>query len=139
RSAVLVMHALRQLGQDTLADHYEDLADTARAAFQTHYVSEEGLVHSDCPTVYALAIRFKLLATAEQQAFAGHRLAELVRQAGGTVSTGFLGTPQVLDALAQTGHANLAQEMLLTTERPSWLYPVTMGATTIWERWDSLL
>lgn len=139
RSAVLVMHALRRLGQDTLADHYEDLADTARAAFQTHYVSEEGLVRSDCPTAYALAIRFKLLATAEQQAFAGNRLADLVREAGGTVSTGFLGTPHVLDALAQSGHADLAEEMLLTTDCPSWLYPVTMGATTIWERWDSLL
>lgn len=139
RSAVLVGHALRRLGHGTIADHYEDLADTARAAFQTHYVSEEGIVRSDCQTVYALAIRFKLLATAEQQRFAGERLAELVREAGGTVATGFVGTPVVLDALAQSGRADLAQEMLLTTECPSWLYPVTMGATTIWERWDSML
>ena len=139
RSAVLVMHALRRLGKGALADHYEDLADTARAAFQTHYVSEEGLVRSDCATVYALAIRFKLLATAEQQRFAGNRLAELVRAAGGTVTTGFLGTPHVLDALAQSGRADLAEEMLLTTDCPSWLYPVTMGATTIWERWDAML
>ncbi|WP_147915451.1 family 78 glycoside hydrolase catalytic domain [Ruania zhangjianzhongii] len=139
RSAVLVGHALRRLGHGALADHYEDLADTARAAFQTHYVTGAGIVRSDCQTVYALAIRFKLLATAEQQRFAGERLAELVREAGGTVRTGFVGTPVVLDALAQAGHANLAQEMLLTTECPSWLYPVTMGATTIWERWDSML
>ena len=139
RSAVLVGHGLRRLGHGTLADHYEDLADTARAAFQTHYVTDEGIVRSDCQTVYALAIRFKLLATAEQQRFAGERLAELVRTSGGTVATGFVGTPVVLDALAQSGYAHLAQEMLLTTDCPSWLYPVTMGATTIWERWDSML
>jgi alpha-L-rhamnosidase len=55
------------------------------------------------------------------------------------ISTGFVGTPLVCDALTDTGHADVAYRLLLQTQCPSWLYPVTMGATTIWERWDSML
>ncbi|MGL5929749.1 MAG: alpha-L-rhamnosidase C-terminal domain-containing protein, partial [Dermatophilaceae bacterium] len=61
------------------------------------------------------------------------------RQAGYTVSTGFAGTPFVLDALTRTGHATEAHRMLAEQRCPSWLYPVSMGATTVWERWDSML
>ena len=62
-----------------------------------------------------------------------------MRGNGYHVSTGFAGTPYVLDALSSTGHLDDAYRMLLETSCPSWLYPVTMGATTIWERWDSML
>ncbi len=55
------------------------------------------------------------------------------------MSTGFAGTPAVLPALTEFGHLQLAYRMLLEPECPSWLYPVRMGATTIWERWDSML
>ena len=67
------------------------------------------------------------------------RLAELVRERGYRIATGFVGTPLVADALADAGHLDAAERLLLQTECPSWLYPVTMGATTVWERWDSLL
>lgn len=53
--------------------------------------------------------------------------------------TGFAGTPYLLDALARTGHIDHVARVLTQTELPSWLYPVTMGATTVWERWDSML
>ena len=52
---------------------------------------------------------------------------------------GFAGTPFITDALTQTGHLDDAYRLLLEKECPSWLYPVTMGATTVWERWDSML
>ena len=139
RSTEIVGRAARALGDDDVAHHYADLAATARAAFQNEYVTSEGKVRSDCPTVYSLAICWGLLATAPQQRFAGKRLVELVRAAGATVSTGFVGTPLVLDALALSGERELVYEMLLQEDCPSWLYPVTMGATTIWERWDSML
>ena len=58
---------------------------------------------------------------------------------GYRIATGFVGTPLVADALADGGHLDEAARLLLQTECPSWLYPVTMGATTVWERWDSLL
>src|SRR5690606_22868655 len=69
----------------------------------------------------------------------GDRLADLVREDGYRIGTGFVGTPIVCDALTATGHLDAATRLLTQTENPSWLYPVTMGATTIWERWDSML
>lgn len=62
-----------------------------------------------------------------------------MRTAGFRIATGFVGTPLVMDALTATGHVDVAYRLLLQTGCPSWLYPVTMGATTVWERWDSML
>lgn len=70
---------------------------------------------------------------------AAARLAEVVGEAGYKVSTGFAGTPFVTWALSETGHVEAAYRLLLEEGCPSWLYPVSMGATTIWERWDSML
>ena len=61
------------------------------------------------------------------------------RDDGWHIGTGFLGTPFVTDALVNAGAVASAYELLLQRENPSWLYPVTMGATTVWERWDSML
>ena len=69
----------------------------------------------------------------------GRRLAQLVEDAGCVISTGFVGTPIICDALVKAGRPDLAYRLLLQRECPSWLYPVTMGATTTWERWDSML
>lgn len=113
------------------------LADSLRDAFNAEYVAN-GSIRSDCATVYALAIVFGLLSE-NDLGWAGDRLAEVVATSGYRISTGFAGTPFLLDALTRTGHADAAFALLLQRERPSWLYPVTMGATTIWERWDSML
>jgi alpha-L-rhamnosidase len=94
---------------------------------------------SDSQTAYALAVQLGLLAPGRQRAGAGRRLAELVRAGGCRIGTGFVGTPLICDALTTAGYVDLAYQLLLQTECPSWLYPVTMGATTIWERWDSML
>ncbi len=93
----------------------------------------------DTETAYALALEFDLLPTAEQRRWAGERLAELVMEGEYRIRTGFVGTPLICDALCHTGHTAAVYRLLLQQECPSWLYPVTMGATTIWERWDSLL
>jgi alpha-L-rhamnosidase len=102
-------------------------------------VADDGTIRSDCTTVYALAISFGILPSAEQVDFAGERLAELVRRNNYRVSTGFAGTPFITGALTDTGHSEEAYRLLLEEGCPSWLYPVTMGATTVWERWDSML
>ena len=107
-------------------------------AFGEHYVSSDGTIASDAPTVYALAITFGLLDD-ETARLAGERLAKLVADGGYRIQTGFAGTPFVTDALTVTGHLDDAYQLLLQTENPSWLYSVTMGATTVWERWDSML
>ncbi|MCL2130414.1 MAG: hypothetical protein FWH35_08680, partial [Treponema sp.] len=65
-------------------------------------------------------------------------LVELIAEQNNHLSTGFLGTPYVLQVLAENGHADLAYELLLKDDFPSWLYQVAKGATTIWEHWDGL-
>jgi alpha-L-rhamnosidase len=94
---------------------------------------------NDAETAYALAIAFDLLPMAAQRQHAGIRLAEQVRDSGYQIRTGFGGTPLVCDALCSTGHYQAAYHLLMQRECPSWLYPVTICATTVWERWDSML
>ncbi|WP_460002963.1 alpha-L-rhamnosidase-related protein [Microbacterium xylanilyticum] len=137
RSASFAAEAAEVLGLTAEAERWQRLAERTRAAFQEHYV-EDGRVRSDCVTVYALAICFGLLGDADRER-AAERLAELVRAGDYRVTTGFAGTPFVTWALSETGHVEDAYRLLLEKENPSWLYPVTMGATTVWERWDSML
>ena len=139
RSAELVAQAAGVLGREADAARYAGLAAEVRAAFAAEYVTPAGRVVSDAATAYALALEFALLPDAEQRQRAGQRLAKLAAAEGYRISTGFVGTPLICDALCSVGEVETAYRLLLQTECPSWLYPVTMGATTIWERWDSLL
>jgi alpha-L-rhamnosidase len=139
RSADLVARAASAVGDEDVAREYGELAARVREAFAREYVTGGGRVLSDAPTAYALALQWALLPTEEQRRHAGERLADLVRTAGFRISTGFVGTPLMTDALADAGEVDLAYRLLLQTGCPSWLYPVTMGATTVWERWDSML
>ncbi|MBW9121867.1 family 78 glycoside hydrolase catalytic domain [Microbacterium trichothecenolyticum] len=137
RSAAFMAEAAVVLGKDEDAGEFRALRDRIGAGFRARYV-RDGRIESDSTTAYSLAIVFGILDEADVQR-AGDRLAELVRESGHRISTGFAGTPFILDALTSTGHLGDAYALLLQREIPSWLYPVTMGATTIWERWDSLL
>jgi len=139
RSAEVFGKAAAVVGQTDLAREYTDLAARVRQAFATEYATDGGRVLSDAATTYALALQWALLPTENQRQRAGERLADLVRTAGFRISTGFVGTPLMADALADSGHPDLAYRLLLQTGCPSWLYAVTMGATTVWERWDSML
>ena len=139
RSAEVVGKAAEVVGQTDLAREYTDLAARVRQAFATEYTTDGGRVLSDAATTYALALQWALLPTETQRQRAGERLADLVRTSGFRISTGFVGTPLMADALADSGHPDLAYRLLLQTGCPSWLYAVTMGATTVWERWDSML
>ncbi len=138
RSARIVSDAAAIVGRAEDAEYFGALADRTRAAFTEHYVDSDGTIASDAQTVYALAITFGLLDDEAAQ-LAGERLAKLVADGGYRIQTGFAGTPFVTDALTRTGHLDDAYQLLLQTENPSWLYSVTMGATTVWERWDSML
>jgi alpha-L-rhamnosidase len=139
RSAQVVAEAAEVLGDAETAGRYGELAARVREAFAREYVTPNGRVLSDAATAYAMALEGALLPTAEQRDGAGRRLADLVRTSAFRISTGFVGTPLMTDALTATGHVDLAYRLLLETGCPSWLYPVTMGATTVWERWDSML
>lgn len=139
RSAAILSDAAEAVGEEEAAQRYAELARRVRAAFAEEYVTPAGRVLSDAQTVYALGLEWDLLPSAAQREHAGRRLADLVRTAAFRIGTGFLGTPMVTDALTSAGEVDLAYRLMLERGCPSWLYPVTMGATTVWERWDSLL
>lgn len=139
KSLRIVADAAGLLGETDDREQYAALAERTRVAFVAEYVTPAGRMMNDAPTAYALALGFDLVTDAAQRTRLAGRLAELVRERGYRIATGFVGTPLVADALADAGHLDAAERLLLQTECPSWLYPVTMGATTVWERWDSLL
>lgn len=139
RSCTLAARAAAVVGREAERLHLTALAARLREAFRVAWVDPvTRRLRNDCQTAYTLAIVFGLLDD-DETAWAGARLAALVEEAGFRISTGFAGTPFVLDALSSTGQVEVAGRLLLQRECPSWLYPVTMGATTIWERWDSML
>ncbi|GAA5196869.1 alpha-L-rhamnosidase [Microbacterium jejuense] len=138
RTARFAASTAHLLGHGADSERWTALADRTRAAFREHYVEFAGRIRSDAQAVYALAIHFGLLDEVERTQ-AGERLAELVAEGDYRVATGFAGTPYVVWALTETGHVDDAYRLLLQDQLPSWLYAVEMGATTIWERWDSLL
>ncbi|SHN14775.1 glycoside hydrolase family 78 protein [Cryptosporangium aurantiacum] len=126
------------LGRVDDARRFAALAGRVREAFRAEYVTANGRITNESATAYALAIHFDLVDDV-QLATAGRRLAEIVRRDGGRIATGFAGTPHVAHALTKTGHTDEAYLLLLREEAPSFLYAVTRGATTIWERWDAIL
>jgi alpha-L-rhamnosidase len=139
RSAELVGSAAGVLGRPEDEAHYLGLAARVRAAFAREYVTPAGRMFSDAATAYGLAIGYGLLPDSRQREHAGAKLAEAVLAGGYHISTGFVGTPLICDALCDAGRFDAAYRLLMQQDCPSWLYAVTMGATTIWERWDSLL
>lgn len=127
------------LGEEKDASRYAEEAAKVRKAFQDEYTTASGLLVSDTQTAYSLAISFGLFDRKEQTIKAARRLSHLVHTAKYRIATGFVGTPLITHALSDTGNYQLAYRMLLEQSCPSWLYPITMGATTIWERWDSMM
>jgi alpha-L-rhamnosidase len=137
RTTAELADAAAVLGRTDDEARYRALHDRVRAGFRREWVTETGLVADLSPTAYALAICFGLL-DRDQEPKAGARLAKLVEKAGHRIATGFAGTPYVTEALSRTGHLATAYALLLEESCPSFLYPLSMGATTIWERWDAI-
>jgi alpha-L-rhamnosidase len=133
-STSLLARTAEILGKHDDAAHYSELAQQIRAAFLKEYVTPNARLSSDTQTAYAIALKFDLLPESLRAAAAA-RLADDVRHFK-HLTTGFLGTPVLCKALSDYGYLDEAYMLLNRTEYPSWLYPVTQGATTIWERWD---
>jgi alpha-L-rhamnosidase len=133
-STDLLARAARALGKTDDAREYSDLFERIKAAWVREYVTSSGRLSSNTQTAYALALEFHLLPD-DRRADAGERLAANVRQMG-HLTTGFLGTPYLTNSLSTTGHLGESYQLLMNKKYPSWLYPITQGATTIWERWD---
>jgi alpha-L-rhamnosidase len=147
-------------GRSADAAKYAAEFDRIKAAFQKAYVRADGFVGSidhypsippptvkpeagssdkdhivETQTGYVLALHMNLLPV-EFRAAAANRLIQKIEQNHWLLGTGFLGTPYLLEVLADSGHAEVAYRLLLNRQYPSWGYLVDHGATTTWERWN---
>jgi alpha-L-rhamnosidase len=138
RSVSLLARTAEVVGKEKDAEWYGQLALDVKAAFGGAYLDDNGLPTSDTQTACAMVIEYGLTPDAAARQRVGDRLAELVREAGNRLATGFVGTPVLLPALTSTGHIDVAYDVLMQRDCPGWLYPVLNGATTIWERWDAI-
>jgi alpha-L-rhamnosidase len=134
RSAELMSRIAAVLGRGSDAARYADLAESVRAAWQAEFVGADGDVHPATQAAIVRALTFGLLPDHLRERAAA-QLVQLIRHAGTHLGTGFLATPDLLPALADTGHADIAYELLFQDTPPSWLSMVGKGATTVWERW----
>lgn len=135
RCAEIVAESAEILGLEE-ADEYRKLASEILQAIREKYFDENGLCVCHTQTGSALAIQFGLSGKIMEE---GELLEQRIRENGGHLNTGFVGTPILCQALTKSGHHRTAVDLLLNEEYPGWLYSVNLGATTIWERWNSVL
>ncbi|OPZ64532.1 MAG: Bacterial alpha-L-rhamnosidase [bacterium ADurb.Bin478] len=136
RSTDLVQRTAVLLGKKEDAAHYADLLAKVKKVFMDEFVTPNGRVSSNTQTAYALALAFDLLPESLRSS-AAKRLADDVNRFK-HITTGFVGAPLVCPVLGDNGYFKEAFMLLNRKEYPSWLYPITKGATTIWERWDGI-
>jgi alpha-L-rhamnosidase len=135
-STTLLQKTAVLLGKEKDADDFKELQQNIKEAFQKEFLTPNGRLSSNTQTAYVLALAFDLIPENLKESTA-KRLADDVKDFG-HITTGFLGTPLICQVLTDNGYTDLAYMLLLRQQYPSWLYPVTMGATTIWERWDGI-
>ena len=136
RSTDLVRRTATLLGKTDDAQKFTDLLARIKKVFADEFLSPNGRLASNTQTAYALALAFDLLPE-PSRAPAAKRLADDVRRFK-HITTGFLGASLVCEVLSNYGYLDDAYLLLNRKEYPSWLYPITKGATTIWERWDGI-
>lgn len=136
--ATMVAKAAEVLGKTEDAAYYADLAEKIREAIRNEYFTPNGRIAADTQTAMVLALYMNLVRE-EHRARLISDLMEKLKKENMHLTTGFVGTAFLCSALAENGQAEAAYTLLLNEDYPSWLYEVNMGATTIWERWNSVL
>jgi len=134
-AARLMAEMAQATGRSAEAERYSKQRHLIGEAFKTAFVGPNGVVGNSSQTSYVLALKFGLVPQRLRRAAAVHLAAEIERR-GGKLSTGFLGTPYLLDVLCDGGFADTAIAVLLETDYPSWGHMIRKGATTMWERWN---
>jgi len=136
-STQLLIDAAQVLGKKDDVAAYTTMLGKVKSAFMDEYVTRNGGLVSDSQTAYVLALQFDMLPENLRQQ-ATDRLVQNIVRYGNHLTTGFLGTPYLCHVLSRFGRDDMAYKLLEQDTYPSWLYPVKMGATTIWERWDGI-
>ncbi|RYG36234.1 rhamnosidase [bacterium] len=132
----LLAKAAQTLGKTEDAQKYRDLHARIKEAFTKAYVSADGTVKGDTQTAYVLALGFNLIPTEELRTKAADKLVGNIEARGGHLSTGFVGTRDLMRVLSEIGRNDVAFRLLHNTTFPSWGFEIKNGATTVWERWD---
>ena len=132
-----LINAASTLGRSAEVREYSALLDSIKKAFVHEFVTPSGRLVSSSQTAYVLALQFDLLPE-PLRAQAAQRLVANIQEYKDHLTTGFLGTPYLCHVLSRYGYTDVAYKLLLQETYPSWLYPVKMGATTIWERCDGI-
>ncbi len=135
-SAGLVAKAAHVLGYEKEAEQYDRLSKEQFAVVKKEYYSATGRCCIKTQTALLLTLKYHLT---ENEELAKKQLLELFQYSHGKLRTGFVGTPLMNNILSDHGMDALAYDLLLNEEYPGWLYEVKLGATTVWERWNSLL
>ena len=136
-STQLLINAAKVLGKTEDVEKYSQLLKSVKDAYVKEYITLNGASMSNTQTSYVLALNFDMLPDSLRQQ-AADRLVANIKQYNNHLTTGFLGTPYLCHVLSRFGYTDVAYQLLLQDTYPSWLYPVKMGATTIWERWDGI-
>lgn len=123
------------IGRKAEADRYAGLHKNIRQAFIDNFVDAKGRILDSSQTGYALAFAFDLIPEELREAAADNYVNE-IKRFDWHLATGFIGTPRLLPTLSQAGRDDVAYRLLMNTTYPSWLFQVTLGATTMWERWN---
>ena len=137
-SALLTAKAAAALGKAGDAARYGWLAEEVKEAIRKEYITPNGRMAVNTQTAQVLALVFGLV-EGEQRKRVAKDLKRNLEKTGVHLTTGFVGTPWLCPALTENGLAEYAYTLLLQQDYPSWLYEVNMGATTVWERWNSVL
>ncbi|MEZ4666358.1 MAG: family 78 glycoside hydrolase catalytic domain [Anaerolineae bacterium] len=136
-SARLVARAAAVLGNEELAERYEQLSNEVKAAIQSEFFTATGRLAIPTQTGYVLALFMDLVPDVHRERVQNDFISRLIKD-NLHLRTGFVGTPYLCRVLSNIGANDLAYRLLLNEDYPSWLYAVNLGATTIWERWNSL-
>ncbi len=136
-SAFLLSRIAGILGETDDEEYYRELTKNVADAFSSILTDGRGRIRDEFQTGYVLPLYFQM-ETGENRKRMADNLERLVRERGYHLSTGFPGTPYILFALADNGHADTAYRLLLSDTCPSWLYMIKQGATTLWEQWNAI-
>ncbi|MDO4283866.1 MAG: family 78 glycoside hydrolase catalytic domain [Eubacteriales bacterium] len=135
-SAGLVAKAAAVLGDEAARREYQALSDEQFAVVRREYYSVTGRCCIKTQTALLLTLKYHL---SDNEELVREQLRKLFELSGGKLRTGFVGTPLMCNILSDNGMSDLAYTLLLNEEYPGWLREVKLGATTVWERWNSLL
>jgi alpha-L-rhamnosidase len=136
-SSKILANTAEIIGNKKDMEKYNLLFDSIKTNFQKEFMTSMGRLSPHSQTAYTLALYFNLVPENLKEKAVSY-LVEDIQRRDYHLSTGFLGTPYLCSVLSENGKKDIAYKLLMQKTYPSWLYPVTKGATTIWERWDGI-